>query len=69
MKTSSWSPWKSEEGTIELIKELYPSWWEDGRRDFNVYQVDDPKETLEQNPPPEGEKIDYIFYILPVLRA
>lgn len=63
MVNSSWNPWKSEEGTIELIKELYSSWWKDGRRDFNVYQVDDPNETLEQNPPPAGEKIDYIFFI------
>tara|TARA_B100001094_G_scaffold183975_1_gene178241 strand:+ start:1254 stop:2378 length:1125 start_codon:yes stop_codon:yes gene_type:complete len=63
MITSLWSPWKSEKGTIELIKKLYPSWQMDGKSDFNVYQVDDPNETLEQNPPPQGEKIDYIFFI------
>tara|TARA_B100001093_G_scaffold520436_2_gene615903 strand:+ start:989 stop:1732 length:744 start_codon:yes stop_codon:yes gene_type:complete len=66
MATSIWSDWKSEEGTIQLIRDLYPENFQSGqfnRDDFVVYQVDDPEETLEQNRPPERKKVDYIFFI------
>ena len=70
MMTSIWKPWKSKEGTRELIIELYPQWWKrkNGgkyytREDFVVYQVDDPNETLKQNRPPQGATIQYIFFI------
>jgi len=68
LMTSLWSPWKSEQGTIDLIKKLYPTWQggEEGtlnNHNFNVYQVDDPNENLPRNEPPEGTKADYIFFI------
>ena len=66
MASSIWRDWKSEEGTIQLIRDLYPENFQSGqfnRDDFVVYQVDDPEETLEQNRPPEGKKVDYIFFI------
>lgn len=64
MLSSVWRDWKSEKGTIQLIKDLYPENFQSGQSDdFVVYQVDDPEETLEQNRPPEGEEVDYIFFI------